>query len=70
MATLGAGYRMVADMADPDAGLWATEIAGTSGHPGSPHYADQIDPWLAGELHFVPLKGDIGGTVLTLEPQC
>jgi penicillin amidase len=69
MAALGAGYRMVADMADPDAGLWATEVAGTSGHPGSPHYADQIDPWAAGELHYIPLKGDIGGMALTLEPR-
>jgi penicillin G amidase len=67
-AALGAGYRMVADMADGDAGLWATEVAGTSGHPGSQHYADQIDPWAAGELHYIPLKGDIGGVVMTLEP--
>jgi penicillin G amidase len=67
-ATLGAGYRMVADLADADAGLWAIEVAGTSGHPGSPHYADQIEPWAAGELHYIPLKRDIGDTVLTLEP--
>ena len=66
-AALGAGYRMVAEMGDADAGLWATEVAGTSGHPGSPHYADQIDPWALGELHYIPLKGDIGGTVLTLD---
>lgn len=67
MAALGAGFRMVAEMGDADAGLWATEVAGTSGHPGSPHYADQIDPWALGELHYIPLKGDIGGAVLTLE---
>ena len=67
-AALGAGYRMVVEMADIDAGLWATEVAGTSGHPGSPHYADQIDAWAAGELHYIPLKGEIGGVVLTLEP--
>ncbi len=66
-AALGAGYRMVTEMADPDAGLWATEVAGTSGHPGSPHYADQIDSWALGELHYIPLKGDIGGAVMTLE---
>jgi penicillin amidase len=68
-AALGAGYRMVAEMADPAACLWATEVAGTSGHPGSPHYADQIDPWVAGELHCIPLIGDIGGAVTTLEPE-
>jgi penicillin amidase len=66
-AALGAGYRMVAEMADPAAGLWATEVAGTSGHPGSAHYADQVDPWSAGDLHYTPLKGDIGGTVMTLD---
>jgi penicillin amidase len=68
-SALGAGYRMVAEMADPNAGLWATEVAGTSGHPGSAHYADQVDPWLLGELHYIPLKGEIGGVVMTLEPK-
>ena len=68
-SALGAGYRMVADMADPDAGLWATEVAGTSGHPGSPHYADQIDSWALGELHYIALKGDIGGVEMMLEPR-
>jgi penicillin G amidase len=68
-STLGAGYRMVADLADPSAGVWATEVAGTSGHPGSAHYVDQIDPWARGELHYIPLKGDIGGVVMTLQPQ-
>jgi penicillin amidase len=68
-SALGAGYRMIAEMADPDAGLWATEVASASGHPGSPHYADQIDPWAAGELHYIPLKGDIAGAVFTLEPK-
>ena len=42
-SALGAGFRMVADLADPDAGVWQTEVAGVSGHPGSPHYRDQID---------------------------
>ncbi len=66
-SALGAGFRMVADMADPNAGLWQTEVASTSGHPGSPHYGDQIDSWALGEMHYTPLKGDIGGSVLTLE---
>ncbi|HZZ78188.1 MAG TPA: penicillin acylase family protein [Gemmataceae bacterium] len=66
-AALGAGYRMVAEMADPSAGLWFAEVAGVSGHPGSPHYADQIDAWAAGELQYLPLKGEIAGTILTLE---
>jgi penicillin amidase len=67
-AALGAGFRMVAELSDPDAGIWETEVAGASGHPGSPHYADQIDPWAAGELHYIALKGDVGGAVTTLEP--
>ena len=67
-SALGAGYRMVAEMADPNAGLWAIEVAGASGHPGSPHYADQIDAWGAGELHYIALKGDVGGVLMTLEP--
>jgi penicillin amidase len=66
---LGAGYRMVADLADPLQRLWATEVASTSGHPGSPHYDDQLHPWNAGELHAIPLQGEIGGSVLTLRPR-
>jgi penicillin amidase len=68
MSALGAGYRMVADLADTDAGLWQTEVAGVSGHPGSPHYRDQIDSWALGELYYVPLKGKTGGAVITLQP--
>ena len=55
-AILGATYRMVADLADPQQGLWAVEVAGTSGHPGSPHYDDQIAPWSAGGYHYLALR--------------
>lgn len=65
---LGAGYRMVADLADPRAGLWSVEVAGASGQPESPHYADQIEPWSAGQLHYLPLTGPVDGDVLTLAP--
>ncbi len=58
-SVLGAGFRMVADLSDPAAGLWMIEVAGASGQPGSPHYADQIDSWAAGELHYLALKGDV-----------
>lgn len=68
-SALGAGFRIVADMSDPNAGAWMTEVAGTSGHPGSPHYADQIDSWAAGELHYLSLKTQVNGTILTLEPR-
>lgn len=68
-AALGAGFRMVADMADTNLGAWMSEVAGVSGHPGSPHYGDQIAPWAAGELYYVALAGDVGGMVLTLDPK-
>lgn len=57
-AWLGAGYRMVADLADPRAGLWWVEIGGASGHPGSPHYDDQLAMWAAGEGQYTPLEGE------------
>ena len=34
-AISGAGFRMIADLADPAGGLWAIEVAGASEHPGS-----------------------------------
>jgi penicillin amidase len=55
-ATMGATYRMVADLSDPQLGMWAVEIAGTSGHPGSTHYDDQIAPWSEGGYHYLPLR--------------
>jgi penicillin G amidase len=67
-AWLGAGYRMVADLADPKQTLLAMEIAGASGHPGSPHYNDQIAPWERFEYHAISLAADkpSGGNVLVL----
>jgi penicillin G amidase len=71
-ALTGAGYRMVADLADPGAGLWAVEVGSTSGHPGSSHYDDQLTPWSVGRYHYLPLAGARAAgeevTVLILEP--
>jgi penicillin amidase len=68
-AHMGAGYRMVADLAGPRPGLWAVEVAGTSGHPGSAHYDDQIAPWSAGGYHYLALHDpEAAHRVLTLEP--
>lgn len=51
----GAEYRVVVDFAAPDR-IWAVQNTGNSGVPGSPHYADQLAPWAAGEYHVVPLN--------------
>ncbi len=52
--TLGAGYRMLVDMAAP-AEMWAIDAGSASGHPGSPHYDDQLAEWIAGRYHRIPL---------------
>ena len=69
-AHMGASYRMVADLADPRMPLRAVDVAGVSGHPGSPHYDDQIALWSAGEYHEFRLDGQTAaaGPALRLEP--
>jgi penicillin amidase len=54
--SMGAGYRMIADLSDPQGGLWAVDAGSESGHPGSPHYNDQIGDWLTAWYHYLPLK--------------
>jgi penicillin amidase len=70
-ASLGASYRMVADLADPRHGLWAVDVAGVSGHPGSPHYDDQLATWGKGGYHYLALDDAEAAQdrpTLTLEP--
>jgi len=55
LAAMGANWRHNADLAEEPPGLWAVDAAGQSGHPGSPHYCDQLPEWLAGRHHYVPL---------------
>jgi penicillin amidase len=55
-APTGAGYRLIADLSDPQGGLWAVDAGSESGHPGSPHYDDQLGDWLAARYHYLPLK--------------
>jgi penicillin amidase len=62
----GVEYRLVADLADPTRTM-AVQNVGNSGMPGSPHYADQFRPWIAGEYHTVHLtregvEADLEGT--------
>jgi penicillin amidase len=46
--TSGPSMRMVVDLADLDASTWVV-VTGTSAHPASAHYDDQLEAWAAGE---------------------
>jgi len=50
--THGASYRHVLDLADWDRSVFTT-TPGQSGQPGSPHYADLLEPWAEGR--YAPL---------------
>ncbi len=52
-ATYGALARYAFDLGDWDASLWCV-FHGASGHPGSPHYADQHAAWA--ECRMVPMR--------------
>ncbi len=69
-AATGAGFRMIADLADPMT-LQTIDAPSQSGHPGSPHYSDQLADWLAGDYHDLSLEpGDSAITArLGLRPQ-
>lgn len=58
-APTGAGYRLIADLSDPHGGLWAVDAGSESGHPGSPHYDDQLPDWLAARYHYIPLSAEM-----------
>ncbi|MGH7452784.1 MAG: penicillin acylase family protein, partial [bacterium] len=45
--THGPSMRIIVEMSDPIRGF-VVNFGGQSGHPGAPHYQDQIDEWLAG----------------------
>jgi penicillin amidase len=42
----GASFRLLADIGDPERSRWQ-HMTGQSGHPGSPHYDDLLEGWLA-----------------------
>ncbi|MEZ0446919.1 penicillin acylase family protein [Cellulomonas sp. ICMP 17802] len=46
--TAAPSMRMVVDLGDLDGSTWVT-MTGSSGHPASVHYADQLGPWSRGE---------------------
>ncbi len=65
----GAGYRLLADLSDTQHSLWAIDAGAESGHPGSPHYDDQLLEWLTGGYHQLALSADAKAkTTLTLVP--
>ncbi len=51
--THGPSMRLVVEMGDPIRG-YIVNFGGQSGHPGAPHYQDQIDAWLAGK--YFPIR--------------
>jgi penicillin amidase len=56
-ARTGAGYRLIAELGDTAAGLWAIDAQSQSGHPGSCHYGDQLGDWTEGKYHYLSLDG-------------
>ncbi len=70
-AVAGPVYRMIIDLADMKHGYWIVDT-GSSGWPGSPHYADQHELWRQGQ--YFPMRTDwseireTAEAVLTLRP--
>jgi penicillin amidase len=68
---VGPCYRQIVDLGEPDASRWII-AGGVSGDPRSPHYADQIEPWLRGEyrpMRFRPLADARRSDALHLFPE-
>jgi penicillin amidase len=55
--TSGPSMRMVVDLADLDASTWVV-VTGTSAHPASAHYDDQLDAWASGETFPWPFSAE------------
>lgn len=66
----GANFRLLADLASSPPELWAVNVQGQSGHPASPHYADQFPTWFAGKHYRVALTptDTEAASRLTLQP--
>lgn len=59
----GVSYRLLADLAGATRGI---NSSGQSGHPGSPHYADQVPLWADGRYHLLELTEPFVGEEWTL----
>ncbi|HHW83588.1 MAG TPA: penicillin acylase family protein, partial [Actinomycetales bacterium] len=70
-STSGPSMRMVVDLADLDASTWVV-TTGTSGHPWSGHYTDQLAAWRDGEVYpwlwSEEAVGEASRNTLTLTP--
>jgi penicillin amidase len=55
--TSGPSMRMVVDLADLDASTWVV-VTGTSAHPASEHYQDQLGAWATGETFPWPFSAE------------
>ena len=55
-AMSGGGYRLLHDMGSSPPEMLAMDGQSQSGHPGSPHYADQFNDWVQGNYHSLPLS--------------
>jgi penicillin amidase len=60
----GPSFRLLADAADPTRSRWQ-HMTGQSGHPGSPHYDDLLEPWLNGSTNRF---GQPAAATLRLDP--
>src|SRR5204862_2910813 len=54
-AASGASYRLFADLGDPHNSLWTVTAEGQSGNAGSPNRSDQLDDFIVGRYHEIPL---------------
>jgi len=66
-AMAGPSYRQVLDLADPEHSQWIV-AGGVSGDPRSPHYADQLPLWLAGQYCEMRLEPEATRTPACGEP--
>jgi penicillin amidase len=71
----GPSMRLVVEMGDPIR-AYSVNFGGQSGHPGAPHYQDQIDEWLEGiyfPVHFAQNPDDLPKAeieeTITFKPQ-
>ena len=51
---VGASYRHIVDLADPEGSARMITFGGQSGHLGSPHYDDLTPIWMRGG--FLPMR--------------